>query len=75
MDEMIRIMDKVYPEIYRLPDECLLMALLGSMVDQWGADHDVSGERIEEMWKSLYDVSKNAHEVFGMPEKSTRKEG
>lgn len=66
MERSAKILDKLYEDIRTLSDKSF-MSLIGTIIDQYGADHGWTSEQTLDVLKTLADVQKSVHEQIGMP--------
>ena len=76
MQEMIEILicmeitEESLPKINKLSQEGFMM-LIGSLVDQYGADHGLSSENTCQMLDKLAIIQKQVHAELGMANPTT----
>ena len=68
MEELLKafdVMGEVYPHIKNLNSRVALGALIGTLVDQWTADHDLDQAVGREIIQNVLEVMPEVHEAEG----------
>lgn len=60
-----KVLTEVYPKIAEL-DRIGFMMILGTMVDQWCGDHNMTSNETFDLMSELCDVQKDVHAQLGV---------
>lgn len=58
-----------------IDDREVVMAIVSAILDQWGADHDMTEEEVDEMFADMAAVAPIKHAAIGLPPKINLYEG
>lgn len=72
-DTLDRII-KAYEQLQYIDDEISFMSAISSLIDQWAADHDMTGEQLIEMKAKMVVVGHEIISQFGMMDKTGQEE-
>lgn len=64
-NQMLGIMETVYPMFKQIEIPEMLVALIGCIIDQYAADHSISFEDMHLIVEGLPDAHSFAHEMCG----------
>ena len=62
--------EAVYPRILKIDDPTLFLSFVGTLIDQWAVDHDLSDLQVEEMLRNLLEVRGSVVKKCGAMKKS-----
>ena len=65
---------KTYDQLKDIDDETLFMSVISLLIDQWAADHDMTGEQLIEMKAKMVVVGAEVISQIGMMDKTGQEE-
>lgn len=72
MNELNKVFDAfmtIYPAIKKVNDKIMFSALIGLLVDQWTADHDMPGDAGNDILNDILRVRNDVYDACGSCEK------
>lgn len=71
----VKLMGTINQAVRDIDDKETVMAIASAMIDQWGADHDMTESEVDEMFADMAVVAPIKHAAVGLPPKLRAKEG
>ena len=69
MRKAVKLMGIVNDALRDIDDRKAVMAIASAMIDQWGADHDMTESEVNEMFTDMAAVAPIKHAAVGLPPK------